>query len=54
MNPAFVLLVLIGSVALWFLLSFVFLPLGRFLYRIGKDTIDIMNKNEEEKERKDL
>lgn len=53
MNPVFILLVLIGAVALWFLLSFVFLPLGKFIYRIGKDATDAMNKdnNDEEKEK---
>ena len=40
--------------ALWFLLSFVFFPLGKIIYRIGKDAIDEMNrednKNEKEKQ----
>lgn len=55
MNPALVLIVIILSIILWFLLSFVFIPLGKFLYRIGKDTSDIMNKKfNDEKENKEL
>lgn len=52
MNPAFVILVLLGVVILWFLLSFAFIPFGRFLYQIWKDAIDEMNKDgKEEKEK---
>lgn len=51
MNPAFILLVLLGAVAVWFLLSFAFRPIGRFFYRIWKDAVDSINKEEsEEKE----
>lgn len=46
MNPVFVFLVILGAVVLWFLLSFVFFPLGKFIYRIGKDAIDEMNREE--------
>lgn len=55
MNPVFVLLVILGAILLWFLLSFVFYPLGRFLYRLWKDAYDEMNredKNEKEKKSK--
>lgn len=50
MNPAFVLLVTIGLIALWFLLSFLYKPLGKFVYRIGKDAMDEINEVDEEKE----
>lgn len=51
MNPAFILLVLLGSVVVWFLLSFAFIPIGKFIYRIWKDAVDSINKEEsEEKE----
>ena len=53
MNPVFVILVILGAILLWFLLSFVFYPLGRFLYRLWKDATDEMNredKNEKEKQ----
>lgn len=46
MNPAFVILVILVVVILWFLLSFAFFPLGRFVYRIWKDAIDEMNRKE--------
>ena len=53
MNPVFIILVILAVIVLWFLLSFVFFPLGKLIYRIGKDAIDEMNReeNEEEKEK---
>lgn len=45
MNPAFVILVLLGAVVLWFLLSFVFIPLGKFVYRIYKDAMNQMERD---------
>jgi hypothetical protein len=53
MNPAFVILVMLATVTLWFLLSFVFYPLGKFIYRIGKDAVDEMNREEKNKEEKE-
>lgn len=53
MNPALIILVLIGVVILWFLLSFIFYPLGKMVYRIYKDAIDEINrKDEDEKDEK--
>lgn len=49
MNPAFILIVLIVAVTLWFLLSFVFYPLGRIIYRIWKDACDEMNRKDKVK-----
>lgn len=43
MNPVFVFLVLVGAVVLWFLLSALFYPFGRFLHRIWKDAADEIN-----------
>lgn len=53
MNPVFIILVILAVIILWFLLSFVFFPLGKIIYRIGKDAIDEMNREEngEEKEK---
>lgn len=53
MNPAFIILVILGVILLWFLSSFVFIPLGKLVYKVVKDAIDIMNKddNKEEKEK---
>lgn len=49
MNPALVILILIGVVALWFLLSFIFYPLGKMVYRIYKDAMDEINRKDEDK-----
>lgn len=55
MNPVLVLLIIIGVVILWFLLSFAFYPLGKLIHRIWKDACDEMNRedknNKEEKEK---
>ena len=53
MNPAFIFLVILAVIILWFLLSFAFFPIGKFIYRIWKDAIDEMNReeNKEEKEK---
>ena len=52
MNPVFVILVILAVIILWFLLSFVFFPLGKIIYRIGKDVIDEMNREENEEKEK--
>lgn len=54
MNPAFIILVILGAVLLWFLLSFVFFPLGKVVYRLWKDAVDEMNREDKkEKEKKE-
>lgn len=53
MNPVFVFLVIVSVVAVWFLLSFAFRPIGRFFYRIWKDAIDEINKNDESEEKEE-
>lgn len=40
MNPVFVILVLLGAVFLWFLMSFAFIPFGKFVHRIYKDAVN--------------
>lgn len=52
MNPAFIIIVLLVAVLLWFLLSFVFYPLGKIIFRIGQDAIDEMNREDNKKEDK--
>lgn len=42
-------LIILGLIALWFLSSFTFHPIGKFLYRIGKDVYDEINKDETNK-----
>lgn len=51
MNPVFIFLVLLAAFVLWWLLAFVFYPLGAFLYRIGKDAIDEMNREDKDKKK---
>ena len=53
MNPVFIILVVFGVILLWFLLSFAFRPLGRIIYRIVKDAIDEMNKEENKEKGED-
>ncbi|MEG1564208.1 MAG: hypothetical protein RR365_10850 [Bacteroides sp.] len=57
MNPIFVLIVIMVAIAVWFLLAFLYRPLGGMLFRIWKDSIDeidgknIPNKKEQRKEK---
>lgn len=46
MNIAFYILIILAAMVLWFLLSFLFKPLGKFLFRIFKDTKDIIEEND--------
>ena len=43
MNPAFILLVLLGAFLLWLLCSFLYVPLGRTVNRLLKDSHRAMN-----------
>lgn len=53
MNPAFILICLIGIVALWFSSSGIYKFIGKFICKIGKDAIDelkdIDNKTDSKK-----
>ena len=51
MNPAFVILLIIICIAVWFLASALYKPIGRLFYRIGKDAADVLNETDEEKEK---
>lgn len=56
MNPVFWFLVILIAVVLWFLLTFVFYPLGKFLWKIGSDTkyeLEKEDNKDEEKGEKD-
>lgn len=55
MNPALIILIIIAMILLWSLLSFVFKPLGKLVYKVYKNTFDVMDKEDttiEEKEEK--
>lgn len=42
--PAFYLLVFLGIVLLWFLLAFMYKPIGKFFHRIWKDAVDAIEE----------
>lgn len=44
--PVFYFLVVLCLVLLWFLLSWVFKPLGKLVYRLWKDAKDAINEKE--------
>ena len=50
-NFVFWFLIIIILIALWFLLGFLFKPIGGLFKKIFKDTVEIMN--EEDKEEKE-
>jgi hypothetical protein len=56
MNPVLLFLIVLGMVIFWFLLSFIFYPLGKFIYRIFRDAVDEINRteNKNEKDEKEI
>lgn len=50
MNIVFYLLVIIALIGLWFGLTSIFKPLGKYLYNIYKDTKEVMIEKEKENE----
>ena len=44
MNPVFWLLVILGLIVLWFIISFVFIPIGSVLLKKWNKTLEILNK----------
>lgn len=48
MNPVFWLLVLVVLTLLWFLISFVFIPLGQVVWKKWENTLEILNKTDEQ------
>lgn len=53
MNPAFIIIILIVCVSVWFLASSLYRPIGRFICRIGQDVVDIMTEKSESEDNKD-
>lgn len=47
MNIVFYFIVILIAILLWALLSFIFIPLGKFLYKLIKDPVDIMMQDED-------
>lgn len=50
MNPVLWILVILAAVALWFIISFIFIPVGRLALKKWDKIMEILN-NEEQKER---
>lgn len=48
MNPVFVMLVFTAAILLWFLLVFIFKPLGNILVKLWKDAVETINEKDEE------
>ncbi len=51
MNPVLWILILLAAVLLWFIISFIFVPLGRLVLKKWDNVMGILN-DEEEKEDK--
>ena len=50
MNPALLILIILILIVLWFLLSFLYKPLGEMVHSIWKDAVDIINEDDEDDE----
>lgn len=48
MNPAFIILVIIICIAIWFLASALYKPIGKFIGKIGEDAINELKDEEQE------
>lgn len=46
MNPVLIIIIFLAATALWFLLSSLYRPLGRFMYGIWKEAVDAMEDEE--------
>lgn len=47
MNPFLILLILIVAVVLWFLLAFLYQPIGKLVSRIINDSLQEINQKDE-------
>lgn len=50
--PVFYFLVICGAIAVWFLLSGLFYPIGKFLKHIGNDVIGELTREDKNKKEK--
>lgn len=44
--PVFYILVVLGAIALWFLLPFLFKPLGRLFVGLWNDAVNVMTEED--------
>lgn len=52
MNPALWILVLLAAVLLWFIISFIFVPLGRFVLKRWDNVMEILDNDEQKEDEK--
>ena len=52
MNPVLWILVLLAAVLLWFIISFIFVPLGRFVLRKWDNVMGLLNNDEQKEDEK--
>ena len=50
--PVFYILIILAAALLWFLLSFMFKPLGKIGHRLWKDAQDAIEEEDKNKEEK--
>jgi len=50
LNPAFIILVIIICIAVWFLASALYKPIGKFVGKVGEDAIKELTDEEKENE----
>lgn len=50
MNPAFIILVIIICIAVWFLASALYKPIGKFVGKVGEDAIKELTDEEKDNE----
>lgn len=53
MNPAFIVLIILGALAIWFLASPAFAILGNIICKIWKGAVDEINENDEREEKEE-
>ena len=51
--PVFYILVILAAILLWFLLAFMFKPVGKLGRRIVKDAVDAINEDDENESKKE-
>lgn len=47
MNPAFLIIMFLLCIVIWFMASGIYKAIGKFIYRIGKDSIDAMTEDDD-------
>ncbi len=53
MNPALGLIVIIVCIAVWFLASALYKPIGKFISKIGKDAIDELQSEDDREDKEE-